>query len=84
MPEQGKLIWENNYIEIPNNASDKLIRKTILNALRNKTHLLKISESMSKKILEEYNYSAYAKKLYDICATVENSSSGLTLKNDSL
>ncbi|XWV26189.1 hypothetical protein QJ857_gp0889 [Tupanvirus soda lake] len=70
MPTQGKNIWENNYIDIPNDASDDQIKNIITNALSNKKMLEKIGNHMSRKIANEYNYETYALKLKNICENI--------------
>ena len=72
MAQQGKNIWQNNYIDIPNDASNDEIKKIIYDALADKEKLLSISQIMYDKISSEYNYSQYAKKLKNICDDIVN------------
>lgn len=67
MASQGKDIWQDNYIDIPNNASSGEISAIILAALSDKTKLKKIADTMQDKISSEYNYNQYAAKLKNIC-----------------
>lgn len=67
MAKQGKEIWEDNYINIPNNATDNEIMQIITMALENKERLTQIGEKMCQKISSEYNYDQYAIKLKAIC-----------------
>lgn len=70
MATQGKPIWEDNYINIPDNANDEKIQTIILTALNNKQQLIEIGERMSQKIMNEYNYTEYGKKLKNICDSI--------------
>ena len=74
MAQQGKNIWQNNYIDIPNNADNDEIKKIIYDALADKEKLLSMSQIMYDKVSSEYNYSEYAKKLKNICDDVVNNS----------
>jgi hypothetical protein len=71
MATQGRDIWENNYIHIPDNATDNQIQDIILDALADKEKLIKISTAMSEKITNEYNYEKFATKLFNICELVK-------------
>ena len=66
MADQGKDIWQDNFIEIKPSNTDDEIKNIIMNALNNKEKLLEISEKMSKKINNEYDYKNYGEKLGDI------------------
>ena len=67
MPDQGKPIWGQNYIHIPDDATYQQIANIITLALMNKTRLRYMGDHMSEIITSQYNYQIYAKKLYDIC-----------------
>lgn len=75
MADQGMDLWKDNYINIPSNADQSLIISIITDALKDKKNLEKISNEMSKKITDNYNYTAYAVKLKNICDTITKTSS---------
>jgi glycosyltransferase involved in cell wall biosynthesis len=72
MASQGKNIWEDNYIHIPDDASDNQIKHIITDALANKEKLRKISETMSQKINLNYSYESFAKKFYNLCNNINS------------
>jgi len=64
---QGKNIWEDNYVDIPESSSDDQIKNIIISALHNKNNLTRISDIMLEKITNEYNYDQFTIKLKGIC-----------------
>jgi len=70
MCSQGKEIWGDNFIYIPNGSTRVQIISIISKALADKNRLRQIGDHMSEKIMTEYNYGAYAKKLHDICQDI--------------
>jgi hypothetical protein len=72
MSSQGREIWQDNYIDVPLRSTSKEIKKIIRRALQNKGKLINISNVMSEKITNEYNYEKYTTKLKNICEKVSN------------
>jgi len=70
MCEQGKEIWGDNYIDIPNNATDAEIKNILSKALKNKKRLRMMGDYMSEKIIKHYNLHEYSKKVLHICREI--------------
>jgi len=64
MPEDGKEIWENNYIHVDKNMSDEEIENIILNSLLDKEKLNQFSKK-SLKLMENNYLRLYADDLYN-------------------
>ena len=71
MPNQGKKIWKNNYIDLNNNMSDKEIIDKLSVYLNNKDKLVKIMDEMYKKVSSNYTYSNFTDKLKLICKDID-------------
>lgn len=65
MPEDGREIWENNFVEIRNEMSDDDIIERIKESLKDKEELLRKIEIMKLKI-ENYSLDKFSSKLYDL------------------
>ena len=63
IPTDGIKIWNNNYVKITENMSDKEIVLVIKDALKNKDLLQENIDIMNKK-MESFYLSKYANKLY--------------------
>lgn len=64
--EQGREIWGDNLIELTDKMSNTNIEKAVMNALKNKDKLKQIASTMSSKILSEYTYNDFNRKIYNV------------------
>ena len=66
MPDQGRAIWGNNFIEIKDDMTDEQILYTLEKYLNKKEKLVTYINNMGKIIQEEYNSQKYASKILNI------------------
>lgn len=71
MPEQGKQIWGDEYINLDNTMDNKQIINKLKKILDKKQLLNRISENMYKKIHRSYSYNSYCNKLLSACQYIE-------------
>ena len=69
-PEQGKEIWNNNYIELSNSMTDDEILDKLEFYLNNKEKLVDITNNMYEVIHKNFTYKCYGKKLFSVCEHV--------------
>ena len=63
MPEDGKEIWKDNYINLNYSMTDDEILETLQKALKYKSLLNKKSKNMSLK-MSKYYLNKFSQKLY--------------------
>jgi hypothetical protein len=71
MSEQGKSIWNNNYIKLEDTMSDEEIIAKLEYYLNNKHLLTKMMGNMYKKIHNNYTYEHLSFKMNAICETID-------------
>jgi hypothetical protein len=69
MPDQGKGIWKDNYINVNNNMTDKEILDIVFDSLDNKDMLIDKSNKIMK-IMTDYRYDKIGIKLNRLCRSI--------------
>ena len=65
MSEDGKEIWNDNYININNDMTDEEIEDIILESLKDKEKLGNLGNKCLK-LMEEFYLSKFTEKLYNL------------------
>jgi hypothetical protein len=70
MNEQGKKIWENNYIDVNESMTDAEILAVFVNALADKKKLSSMAQNMYKIMHSQHTIRDHKNKLYGMCTAI--------------